>query len=340
MKPIRNSCRVQDIRASLLAGAVLVLAAMPAHAQQADAPESASATADEDTVPEGEILVTATRRTSALSRTPISVVAKGREELDAQGVRSIADIASITPGISFGQSSVQYGTGQTSISIRGVDSQSGIPTTGIYIDDTPVQTRVGVSPSLGNAYPQVFDLERVEVLRGPQGTLFGSGSVGGSVRFILPKPSYDTLSLYARSELATTRNGAASYEAGFAVGAPIVDGKIGFRGSVWARRDGGYIDQLDPYTGQLVKKDTNYSNAFSARLALGFRPSESLTLTPSIFYQKEFIADGARFELASSDLGSANLRQSLNQRTEPHNDRFFLPALKAELELGGVTLIS
>ena len=89
-----------------------------------------------------------------------------------------------------------------------------------------------------------------------------------------------------------------------------------------------------------MQKDSNYSNAFSARLALGWRASESLTLTPSIFYQKEFIADGSRFELASSDLETGDLRQGLNQRTEPHHDRFYLPALKAELDLGGVTLIS
>tara|TARA_A100001391_G_scaffold119169_3_gene80998 strand:+ start:32296 stop:34680 length:2385 start_codon:yes stop_codon:yes gene_type:complete len=325
----------------LLAGGAMFVAAVPASAQSSSTNSStgaASAAADSDNA--GEIVVTATRKSTLLSRTPISVTAKGQEELDVQGVRSIADIASITPGVSFGQSAIIYGTGQTIISIRGVDSQSGIPTTGIYIDDTPVQTRVGVSPSLGNAYPQVFDLERVEVLRGPQGTLFGSGSVGGAIRFIMPGPNYDSLSVYGRTELATTRHGSASYEAGIAAGAPLVDGKIGMRASVWSRHDGGYIDQLDPYTDELVQKDTDYTDVVSARLALGFRLSDTVTLTPSVFFQRQYINDNSRFELAASDLDEGDLRQGLNQQNEPHNDRFFLPALKAEVELGGLSLVS
>jgi len=320
----------------MLSGTMLALTA-PAHAQQATEGGAMSAGGSRS---DGEILVTATRKSTALSRTPASIVAKGSEELDAQGVRSISDIASITPGITFGQSAVLYGTGQTAISIRGVDSQSGIPTTGIYIDDTPIQTRVGVSPSLSNAYPQIFDLERVEVLRGPQGTLFGSGSVGGAVRFIMPKPNYDDFSLYARGELASTRYGDLSYESGLALGAPIVQDKIGFRASVWYRRDGGYLDRLDPYTLRTVKKDVNKSDSVAARLAVGFKVSDSLTLTPSLFFQDQHIDDGSRFELAVSDRSSGNLRLSLNQRAEPRKDYFLLPALKTELDLGAVSLIS
>ncbi len=292
-----------------------------------------------DTAP-GEIVVTATRKATVLSRTPASIVAKGQEELDVQGVRSIADIASITPGITFGQGAILIGTGQTSISIRGVDSASGIPTTGIYIDDTPVQTRVGISPSLSNPYPQVFDLERIEVLRGPQGTLFGSGSVGGAIRFITPRPSFDDVDVYARTELATTKHGSESYEAGVAVGAPIVPDKIGFRASVWYRRDGGYVDRLDPYTGELVDNDINSSDTLSARLAVGLRASETLTITPSIFYQDQEIANGSRFEVSASNLATGNLRLGLIQRSEPRDDSFYLPAIKAELDLGAVTLIS
>ncbi|WP_170234941.1 TonB-dependent receptor [Croceicoccus sediminis] len=325
-------------KAILLAGSATLLAPVSAAAQDAAAGSSSQASGGD--VNSTEIVVTATRRTTPLSRTPLSVTAKGQEELDVQGVRSIADIASITPGVSFGQSAIAYGTGQTIISIRGVDSQSGIPTTGVYIDNTPIQTRVGVSPSLGNAYPQIFDLERVEVLRGPQGTLFGSGSVGGAIRFITPEPNYDDVEIYSRAELATTKHGSESYEAGLAGGAPLVEDKIGMRLSVWGRHDGGYIDRLDPYTGELVEKDSDYTNSFSARLALGFRLGENVTLTPSIYYQRQYINDGSRFELETSDIKSGNLRQGLNQRNEPHHDRFVLPALKAELELGGVSITS
>ena len=327
----------------MLAGAAVPIAlfSMPATAQeQASSQAGVAAEQAEDVSPMGEIVVTATRRAQSLSRVPASIVAKGKEELDVQGVRSIADIAQITPGISFGQSSTLYGTGQTTIAIRGVDSSSGIPTTGIYIDDTPVQTRVGVSPSLSNPYPQVFDLERVEVLRGPQGTLFGSGSVGGALRFIMPKPSYDALSFYGRTELAGTQKGSESYEAGLAVGAPIVTDKIGFRASGWYRKDGGYIDRLDRVTKDVVQKDINSSETLTTRLAVGLKPTESLTITPSIYYQYQDIRDGSRFEVAESDLSKGDQRLSLNTTPEFRKDRFYLPALKMELGLGGATLIS
>lgn len=342
MKSIQKCGYSRAARRALLISTILAVSAVPVHAQDvAGSASSGQAEGAGESVTFGEmIVVTATRRASALSQTPISIVAKGQEELDAQGVRSIADIASVTPGITFGQTSVAYGTGQTTIAIRGVDSQSGIPTTGVYIDDTPVQTRIGVSPSLGNAYPQVFDLERIEVLRGPQGTLFGSGSVGGAIRFILPKPDYNNTQVYARGELATTKGGNESYEAGLAVGVPIIEDKVAVRASAWGRRDGGYVDFYDPYTGALRDENGNHATYYSGRLAVGFRPSDVLTITPSIFYQEESIADGSRFELETSDRDSGDLRNTLNQRSEPHDSRFYLPALKVELDLGSVMVVS
>lgn len=319
------------LRPALLLGVAmpLCLMAVPAGAQDAD-----------DASQPGEIIVTATRQAQALSRVPVSVVAKDQMELDKQGVRSINDVARLTPGITFGQSTSYFGTGQTTIAIRGVDSGSGIPTTGIYIDDTPVQTRQGVSPSLSNPYPQVFDLDRVEVLRGPQGTLFGSGSVGGAVRFISPKPEYRDVSIYSRAEVASTQNGAPSFELGLAGGAPLVEDKLGFRASVWTRRDGGYIDRLDRYTRQKVDKDINGQDIFAARLALGWKATDALTITPSIFYQNQYIEDGSRFELATSNPRKVDYNLSLNRVPESRRDRFYLPALKMELDLGSMSLVS
>ena len=288
----------------------------------------------------GDIVVTSTRQSQVLSRVALSIVAKDQAALDKQGVRSIADIARVTPSITFGQSALYYGTGQSVIAIRGVQSDSGIPTTGVYIDDTPIQTRTGVSPSLTNAYPQVFDLERLEVLRGPQGTLFGTGSVGGAIRFITPDPSYDDVHVYARSEIAGTQNGAPSYEAGVAVGAPIVEDQLGFRASVWYRHDGGYLDRLERYSKRLVEKDINHQDSLSGRVALGWKVTDTLTLTPSLFFQRLSIADGSRYELATSDPASEQFRTSLSKLPESHHDTFYLPALKMNLDLGSMSLVS
>ncbi len=129
------------------------------------------------------------------------------------------DIARFTPGVSIDNSATN------AISIRGISSSAGAGTTGIYIDDTPIQMRsVGFNPD--DTLPKTFDLERVEILRGPQGTLFGAGAEGGAVRYILTQPSVTTASTYVRSEASYTQYGQPSYEFGIAHGSPIVDGTL------------------------------------------------------------------------------------------------------------------
>ena len=135
-----------------------------------------------------EITVTATRREESLSKVPISIAAIGQKDMDSRGLKEIDGLARFTPGLVYSR----LGNGSNNISIRGISSGAGAGTTGVYIDDTPIQVR-NLAYSSGNAFPALFDLERVEVLRGPQGTLFGAGSEGGTVRFIQPAPSLDRL---------------------------------------------------------------------------------------------------------------------------------------------------
>src|SRR6201998_102385 len=188
-----------------------------------------------------EIVVTASRREESLSKVPISVTALTQETMDQKGIKDFLDVARFTPGVSIDTS------GTNAISIRGISSSGGAGTTGIYIDDTPIQMRaVGYNPD--DTLPKTFDLERVEGLSRPQGTLCGSGSEGGTVRYILTQPSVTSSSTYVRSELSFTRYGQPSYEGGVAYGAPIVDGTLGFRASVWYREDGGWINRVDPTT--------------------------------------------------------------------------------------------
>src|SRR5262249_20295988 len=151
----------------------------------------------------------------------------------------------------------------------------------IYIDDTPIQLRT-LGFGSDNTLPAVFDLQRVEVLRGPQGTLFGAGSEGGTVRYITPAPSLTDYSGFAKSEVSFTDGGAPSYEGGAAFGGPIIDNVLGFRGSVWFRRDGGWIDLVNYMTGATIDKNTNRGETLSARLAFGWQAASNLLITPSI----------------------------------------------------------
>ena len=113
----------------------------------------------------------------------------------------------------------------------------------------------------------MFDLERVEVLRGPQGTLFGAGAEGGVVRFITPAPSLSQYNLYGRAEASFTAHGDPSVEAGAAFGGPLKDGVLGVRVSGWGRRTGGWIDRVSWQTGATSSK-ANWSEAGGARAAV------------------------------------------------------------------------
>src|SRR5277367_3462907 len=181
-----------------------------------------------------EIVVTATRHEESLSKVPISVTALTQDAMDERGIKDFQDIARFTPGVNIDNS------GTNAISIRGISSSAGAGTTGIYIDDTPIQMRsLGFNPD--DTLPKAFDLQRVEILRGPQGTLFGAGSEGGAVRYILTKASTTESDTYVRSEVSGTQYGAPSYEGGIAHGGPIIDDVLGYRASVWYRFDGGWI---------------------------------------------------------------------------------------------------
>ncbi len=304
------------------------------HAEDASGP--APEPGHSETLELEEVVVTAQRKTEPLSRVPLSVTALTAQTMDEANVRSLSDIQQLTPGLQF---SPAAGAGATSsISIRGISSEVGASTTGIYIDDTPIQIRASGNGS-SNAFPQVFDLERVEVLRGPQGTLFGSGSEGGAVRFITPSPSLDRYSAYVRSELSFTDSGGPNYELGAAAGGPIVADKLGFRISAWYREDGGYIDQVNPATGQLVAKNGNSKQTSAVKLGVTWSPVPELTVTPSVYYQDYNSANRNDFFLNLSNPAEAEYRNGY-AIPEPNEDTFALPALRMQYNFPGVSLIS
>jgi outer membrane receptor protein involved in Fe transport len=303
-----------------------------------------------------EIVVTATRRSERLQDVPISVMAFSQEKMDAQGLKNIDDLSRLSPGLNFqrnGMSSSGSDNDESSdINIRGVDSAAGTSTTGIYIDDTPIQTR-HIDFASVNAFPALFDVDRVEVLRGPQGTLFGAGAEGGVVRFLSPEPDLHKTSGYARADVATTDGGAPSYEGGAAFGAPLIDDVLAFRVSVSYRKDGGWVDRvgysLSPsplaqlptpiYNGDTAQANANWQETTTARLAVTWKVSESLEITPSIYYQRLYINDTAAYWVALSD-ASANVYRNGNAVPNSSNDPFTLSALKLKWDLGFASLFS
>jgi outer membrane receptor protein involved in Fe transport len=228
-----------------------------------------------------EIVVTATRRPDIVSRVPLSISAETQRGLDQRGLRSMQDFEATVPAFRI---TAATGQGAAIVAIRGI-VQAGptAATTGFYIDDVPIQRRSGGSAGGANGTPQpaLFDLERIEILRGPQGTLFGSGSEGGTIRLIQTQPSLTRVGAYVRAQVSSIHHGETSRELGVAVGGPIVKDRLGFRASAFQRRNGGYIDLVDPFTGKVWLPDANRSTQQSARLALTWAPTERLHLTAS-----------------------------------------------------------
>jgi iron complex outermembrane recepter protein len=176
-------------------------------------------------------------------------------------------------------------------------------------------------------------------LRGPQGTLFGAGSEGGTVRYITVQPSLTQSSINAKLETSYTEGGAPSYEAGVAGGMPVVDGVFGVRVSAWFRRDGGWIDRIDPTTLQVVAPNANSDNTYALRIAGLWQPTEGLSITPSILYQNSHRNDVTIYWPEYSH-PSADDFVSANPTARPEPDKFYLPALNVQADLGPVRLIS
>ncbi|MDP9064571.1 MAG: TonB-dependent receptor, partial [Pseudomonadota bacterium] len=284
------------------------------------------------TGPLQEIVVTATRHEEALSKVPLSVTALTQDAMDVRGIKDIADVARFTPGVNIDNS------GTNNISIRGIASTGGAGTTGIYLDDTPIQLRaLAFNPD--EALPKAFDIDRIEVLRGPQGTLFGAGSEGGTVRYLTTQPSLTQSSFYSRDEVSYVQGGEPSYEAGIAAGGPLVDGALGARISVWYRRDGGYINRIDPVTLATDEKNANYEQTMLLRLALVWAVSDEIKVTPSFYYQDRYRNDVESYwPLYSNPSRDRFVSADPSRRSSP--DRFYLPALKIDGDLGFAHLIS
>jgi len=273
-----------------------------------------------------EIVVTATRREELANRVPISMVVWSQEAMEASGIKSIGDLGALTPAVEFDFFPEDGAGVYTNISIRGINDRNGT-TVGMFLDDTAVPAPGDWGGAFGRAFPLVFDLDRVEVLRGPQGTYLGEGTQAGAVRLIANQPSLTNFSTVAHIELGATARGDLSYELGAAAGGPLVENVMGFRVSAWRRSDGGFVDRVDPFTSMTVDENANRSLSKSVRGALTIAPADNLRISPAITYQSISINDSSSFYTYLSDPAAGRLDNGKLLR-QPVDDIFYLASVK------------
>ena len=284
-----------------------------------------------------EVVVSAALRNQTASQVPISMGVWTDDMLVAYGVKDITALAALTPGVEFDYFPDVSADIETNISIRGVNAKDG-STTAIYHNDTPLPH--DRASAFGRAYPVTFDLERVEVLRGPQGVTMGEGAEGGGVRFIDSPPSATVSSRFVRSEVSFTARGDPSYEMGTVLGGPLVQDTVGFRVSAWTRQDGGYVDRVNPFDGSMVDANSNWARTSILRAAFVFAPTTAVQITPSIDYQSTHLHDSSAFYTYLSD-PSQGVLQNGKLLEQWEDDEHRLISIKAAWLLGeGATFSS
>jgi iron complex outermembrane recepter protein len=256
--------------------ALLLAACVGTAAGQQSTPQPrASETASSNGIE--EVIVTALKRDTSLQETPLSISAVTGATLSHSGVTDIARLTQAVPGLVFEEA----GPASTRVTLRGIRSV-GEPTVGLYYDETAVSGAVGAGNDAGGETPlaKLFDVERVEVLRGPQGTLYGSGSMGGTLRVIFNKPDVSKPAAAVDADAVATSGGSGGYDADGMANIPIINGKLAARAVLYSQGLGGYVDN----TFLNEHNVDNYHND-GGRLLLRFSPSDALTLDASYLYQ-------------------------------------------------------
>src|SRR5437763_11690965 len=301
-----------------------------------------------------EITVTAMKREDVVRKVPFSLTATSEETLRVRGARDIEDVAANVGGFTV----QNLGPGQSQVAMRGVSSgqiardQPGVKEqVGVYLDESLV------SMSLFTPDLDLFDTNRVEVLRGPQGTLFGAGSESGTVRYITNQPKLGTTQWFGQLDGSTIQHGNQGGNVKFGFNVPL--GEIAaLRASAYYNYLGGYIDspgikttanrsiQPDPTTAQ---NDVNTGKRFGGRVAVRFAPTDKLSITPRFLYQKiemdgwnridayNILANPFTTNRPAVTLGD---RGQFIQVREPYTDKWYLGDLNINYDFGDFELTS
>lgn len=283
-----------------------------------------------------EIIVTAQKREERLMDVPASVAVLSPDTLSGQGVLQLRDFADLVPGMSV----ASLGAGYSQIVMRGLtlgQNTDPLPSTVTYIDDVPYGSYVsaGSFSNFNSLDPSLTDMQRIEVLKGPQGTLYGADAIGGVLKYVTYAPTTDSFYGKVQAGTASTQDGGVSYNASASVNVPLVTDQLALRASGWYSHDGGYIDNL-----ALGQNDVNRSGIYGGRLDLMYTPSDKLTIRLGGFAQ-DISRDGTAF--ADYDLSGRPLDGPLDQRrliSEPFDQHFRLASATVTYDLDWARLIS
>ena len=289
-----------------------------------------------------DIIVTSERRSESIQKVPISVSAISGEELQARHIDTIEDISRTVPGVSFTAGATP---GLDVIVIRGVSSTSGSSTIGAYLDDVSI----GVPNLFGDGLvePRLFDLERIEVLRGPQGTLYGASSEGGTIRYITKQPDMDKYKAEVMGDFSGTVHGGFNHQENGTVSIPIVPGTFAIRATLSYEDDSGYIDNYNYFNNaELLHGGVNSSHSITGHFTGKYVIDEDTILTPSLFVQRFKADDNNAFYPSGTTTTTLVYPQKLGlwtqskQVSEYSRDDVVLPSLTAERDVGFADLTS
>ncbi|MGI8942852.1 MAG: TonB-dependent receptor [Qipengyuania sp.] len=325
--PFRRS----HFRASLFAGCALGFVASPLLAQEAEQADPGPPV----------IIVTATKRDSTIQDVPFSINAQTQEDIQKSGADTLEDLSRNVAGLSV----QNLGPGQSQVSVRGVSAgqvvrdQPGVKEqVGVYLDESVISLSL-FTPDL-----DLFDLNRVETLRGPQGTLFGSGSVGGTIRYITNQPDPDAFEGLVEGNVNMVDGNDFGWHLKGALNLPM-DANTAVRAVAYYTQYGGFIDALGPVGGE----DINGGQRYGGRIALRVGNGEGFSITPRVVYQK-VEADGFNrqevYNLYANPFTTTRPAIQLGEREqylllrESFEDETLIADMVIEAEFGPVTMTS
>ena len=286
-----------------------------------------------------DIVVTARKTTERLQDIPMSIAVITAETIEKTSATNLEDLGREIPGLTI----VSAAPGQNQIILRGL---SGNNTVGFYLDETPLSIGIGnaVQPTNFDMDPALFDLDRVEVLRGPQGSLYGASSFGGTLRYITNQPNLGEEHVTAKVTASGTEDGGFNEEVDGLINQPIIPGNLAVRAMVFDRNNSGYIDQYptDPnnYLAVLpgpVDKNINSEQTFGGRIAIEAKPIDNFSATLAAYYQHMDL--GAPFTFDAPPGSFSDPIQSRLVR-EPSTDQVQLYSLTLQGDVRPVNITS